>query len=224
MTERIRFHFDPICPWCYQTSRWARRLAELGEVELEWGLFSLQLVNASGGDQDEHARAAKTHGRSAPGLRAAVLAREEHGAGGVGGFYAQLGRRVHELGEPLEAAETVEGALRDAGLDPALAGRALADDSTWARVEAEHRALVEGTRSFGVPTIVLLGAGGEAQAAIFGPVISEVPNDEDAVELFRHVAWLARYENFSELKRDRTIQPDLESVNRRRRQREAAAA
>jgi len=217
VTERIRFHFDPICPWCYQTSRWARRLAELGVVELDWGLFSLELVNATGGDLDEEARNAKQHGRSTPALRTAVLVREQHGSQALGRFYAELGRRVHELGEAVEAMETVAGALVDAGFESSLAARALADDSTWTRVQTEHRDLVEGTRSFGVPTIVLLDADGAPDGAIFGPVISEVPTDDDAVELFRHVAWLARYENFSELKRDRTIDPDLETFRRRRR-------
>jgi hypothetical protein len=45
LTERVRFHFDPICPFAYQTSRWARRLEELGEIELDWGVFSLEIVN-----------------------------------------------------------------------------------------------------------------------------------------------------------------------------------
>jgi hypothetical protein len=36
-----------------------------------------------------------------------------------------------------------------------------------------------------------------------------VPTDEEAVELWRHVSWLVRYENFSELKRDRTLALDL---------------
>ena len=76
---------------------------------------------------------------------------------------------------------------------------------------ADQRALMERTRSFGVPTIALDGDG----AAIFGPVISRVPtSDEEAVELFRHVVWLVRYENFSELKRERTEPPDLEAVRR----------
>ncbi len=30
MTEHIRFHFDPICPWCYETCRWLKRVSELG--------------------------------------------------------------------------------------------------------------------------------------------------------------------------------------------------
>ncbi len=61
-----------------------------------------------------------------------------------------------------------------------------------------------------MPTIVLDGGEGPA---IFGPVITEPPaNDADAVELFRHVVWLARYPGFAELKRDRDALPDLESV------------
>ena len=36
--------------------------------------------------------------------------------------------------------------------------------------------------------------GGEGPA-IFGPVIAELPSDEDAVELWRHTSWLVRYGN-----------------------------
>jgi hypothetical protein len=43
--------------------------------------------------------------------------------------------------------------------------------------------------------------------AIFGPVISEVPTDADAVELWLPASWLVRYANFSELKRDRVAAP-----------------
>ena len=214
MPERIRFHFDPICPWCYQTSRWAYRLQELGEVELSWGLFSLEIVNAG----KESEEMAASHARSALALRTGVLAREEAGSKGLGEFYRHLGRRVHEAGEPLADPETVMGALRDAGLDPGLCDKAAADDASWDRVREEHRDLCDRTRSFGVPTIVLDDGAGPA---IFGPVVSEPPSDDDAVELWRHVSWLVRYENFAELKRDRLAPPDLESVRRRRREREA---
>lgn len=44
MAERVRFYFDPICPWCYQSSRWARRSEELGVPEFAWGLFFLESV------------------------------------------------------------------------------------------------------------------------------------------------------------------------------------
>ncbi len=213
MAERIRFHFDTLCPWCYQTSRWVRRLAELGEVEVDWAVFSLEIVNA--GSEES---VAKGHAHAARSLRTVIAVREAEGAAAVGRYYAAIGAAVHERGEAVEDPQVVAAALTAAGLDPGLADKAMADEGTWAQVQAEHHALVERTRSFGVPTIVLDGGDGPA---IFGPVISEVPTDADAVELFRHVAWLTRYENFSELKRDRTIEPDLESVRRWRARQQA---
>ncbi len=214
MTERLTFHFDPLCPWCYITSKWVHRLIELDAAEADWAVFSLELVNAG----DDALREEKGHGRSERALRTTMVVRDQAGSEGVGRYYAALGRRVHERGEPIDEPETVAGALADADLDAGLAEKAMIDDSTWERVEAEHRALVERTRSFGVPTIVLDGGEGPA---IFGPVISEVPNDEDAVALLEHTAWLARYEHFSELKRDRSSMPDLESVRQWQAEREA---
>ena len=43
--EAVTLLFDVRSPWCYQTSRWLRRLAALGEVTLSWGVFSLEVVN-----------------------------------------------------------------------------------------------------------------------------------------------------------------------------------
>jgi 2-hydroxychromene-2-carboxylate isomerase len=211
MTERIRFYFDPICPWCYQTSRWLKRVAELGEAGLSWGLFSLELQNA-GNEPEELARA---HARSTLALSTTVAVRDAAGSDAVGAFYGALGRRVHEGGEALEDPTTVKAALDDVGLDPGLAGLA-GGDSTYAdRVADEHRQLVDRTRSFGVPTIVLDDGEGPA---IFGPVITEPPADDgEGVELFRHVVWLARHDNFAELKRERDRLPDLESVRRWKR-------
>jgi predicted DsbA family dithiol-disulfide isomerase len=208
MNERIRFYFDPVCPWCYQTSRWLKHVATLGEVDLSWGLFSLQLQNAG----QEPEELAEAHALSALALRTAVAVRDAAGNDAVGAFYGALGARVHERGEPLQDAATVKASLDSAGLDPALADKAADDDKYAQRVEAEHRGLTERTQSFGVPTIVLDGGEGPA---IFGPVISEPPADEaEALELFQHVVWLARNKNFAELKRARAHWPDLESARR----------
>ena len=48
--------------------------------------------------------------------------------------------------------------------------------------------------------------------AIFGPVISRLPDDEEAVELWRHTSWLVRNGNFAELKRGRANTVDLPAV------------
>lgn len=205
MTEHIRFYFDPICPWCYQTSRWLRHVAGLGAVELSWGLFSLELQN-----RDEPEELARAHAKSALALRTGAAVREHAGSDSLGAFYATLGARVHGQGQPLDDPETVHGALRDAALDTELVDVAAATQRFGDEVVAEHHALVEQTRSFGVPTMVLDGGAGPA---IFGPVITEPPiGDVEALALFEHVVWLARYEGFSELKRDRVAVPDLESI------------
>ena len=210
MSEQVRFYFDPLCPWCYQTSRWIRRLVQLGEVEVSWGLFSLEIANADGNT----AHLGET-ARAAMALRTAVALRDAEGNAAVGAFYEALGEAVHQRGEEVSDVAVVAAALGRIDVPESLIDKAMGDDATWSKVEAEHHALVDRTRSFGVPTVVLDDGDGPA---IFGPVISEVPTDEDAVELWRHVSWLARYENFSELKRDRTIDPDLESIRQYKRQ------
>lgn len=154
-------------------------------VELDWGLFSLERQNAGKESGDQ----AASHAHSARGLRTAVAVRNAAGRSAVGAFYKELGRRVHEQGQTLDEPATVEGALADAGLDPGLCAAAWADPSTAEEVASEHRHLCEQTRSIGVPTIVLDGGTGPV---IFGPVLSEPPNDDDAVELWKHVSWLVR--------------------------------
>jgi predicted DsbA family dithiol-disulfide isomerase len=211
--EQVKFHFDPLCPWCYQTSRWAVRLEQLGEIELDWGVFSLEVVNL---DKEQDPRGLEARAGSA--LRTAIAIRDTEGSKAIGPFYTALGKRIWEQAPPVkDMAEAVREALAEIGLDPSTCDKALADPASWEAVLAEHTALVERTRSFGVPTIVLDGGSG---SAIFGPVVSRLPNDEDAVALWRHVSWLARYDNFAELKRARIAPPDLPAVAWNRRQRE----
>jgi protein-disulfide isomerase-like protein with CxxC motif len=214
--DKVKFHFDPRCPWCYQTSRWIRRLEELGEVEADWGIFSLEVVNLEAGKDPRDIDAV-----SGPALRTAIVIRDNFGSKAIGPFYAALGKRIWETVPPAEdQLAAVRESLEEAGLDPSLVDKAMADESTWDAVLAEHNELIANTRSFGVPTIVLEGGEG---LAIFGPVISELPTDDDGVELWKHVSWLARYENFSELKRDRTIKNDLPAAVWRAKQRELQA-
>jgi hypothetical protein len=93
--DKVRFHFDPLCPWCYQTSRWAKRLEELGEISLDWGLFSLEVVNLKEGEDEREIET-----RSGPALRTATLVRRREGSAAIGPFYTGLGRRFWEQAPP----------------------------------------------------------------------------------------------------------------------------
>jgi predicted DsbA family dithiol-disulfide isomerase len=210
MPERIRFYFDPLCPWCYQTSRWARRLDELGVVEVEWRVFSLAIVN-----RGEEGRA-DADLWSSPSLRTAVAVREAQGNAAVGAFYKALSDAHHLRGEAVTDHAVIEASLREAGLDAGLLHCALDDPATWETVQREHDEAVEAHGAFGVPTIVLDGGDGPQ---MFGPIITDVPDDGAAVELWQHFAWMARNPNVAELKRER-LPLDLESVRSHQRERE----
>src|SRR5581483_7917077 len=84
--EKVRFHFDPRCPWCWQTSRWARRLEELGEIDVDWDVFSLDVVNAPEGTDPLELD-------GSPQLQTAVVVLREHGPKALGRLYAALGER-----------------------------------------------------------------------------------------------------------------------------------
>ncbi len=217
MADQIQFSLDPRCPWCWQTSKWVRQLERLGTVDVSWGTFSLELQNFD--KPLEEFDVSKSV--SGPALRTLVAVREHEGEVAAGKFYEAIGTRYFE-GEEGLGDDVVRAALADAGLDEAWLDKAVADESTWETVVAEHQSLRSDTRSFGVPTIRLDGGAGPA---IFGPVISNPPaNDDDAANLWEHVEWLVRYDNFSELKRDRTIEPDLAMVRTMRAKRAAEAA
>lgn len=178
---------------------------------VDWRFLSLELVN--GADTTFEAAAEM---RSAPALRTAALLRREHDASSVGDFYRCLDDRFwgpEYYGAMLSEPDALRRALSEAGLDPGLYDKALADSTTLDDVMLSHREVVDDVQAFGVPTIRLDGGDGPA---IFGPVVSRVPSDEEAVELWRHVAWLTRSDNFWELKRHRAVEPDLDGYRVRK--------
>jgi len=218
MAEPVCFHLDPRCPWCWQTSKWVRRLDALGVIEASWGVFCLEIANFSKPIEEFDL----SRSQAAPSLRTMVMVRDAEGQAAAGRFYEAIGTRYFDGEQDLRSPDTVRGALADAGLDPAWHDKAVTDRWTWTTVMDEHQSLVRNTRSFGVPTIRLDGGYGPA---IFGPVISNPPaTDEEAVELWTHVSWLTRYDNFSELKRDRTIEPDLNYTRTAQAKRQAELA
>ena len=216
MPEKIAFYFDPLCPWCYLTSKWVHRLVELDVVEVEWKVFSLEVHNTGKTSIEESADF-----RAATALRTAVALRQSVGPDAVGRFYAALDTRTWDDTQDIRDVDVVRAAVTDAGYDAAVVDTAIADPSTWEQVVEEHHEVVAEVGAFGVPTIRLDGGRGPA---IFGPVIHTVPNDEDAAEMFRHVSWLVRHPAFWEIKRERTESPDLEHARVRAARRAAAEA
>lgn len=228
--EPVTLLFDVRSPWCYQTSRWLRRLAALGEVRLSWGVFSLEVVNLHA-DEDP----VTYHAEYGPALRVALALREEHGPQAIGDFYAAFGTRMWETPAPdgtgldgtgldgtvvdgpvsasagalPDVPELTRQALADIGLDPGYAGKVLADEGTWTAVLDEHRRWAD-WRVFGVPTLLI---GGDGEHVVFGPVLQALPSDDDGIALWRHVRGLAALGTVFELKRFKSLRSRADLPN-----------
>ena len=104
--------------------------------------------------------------------------------------------------------EFTEPLLAQAGL-PAELADALGDTSWDGEIQAEtDHALSLTGRDVGTPIIHFQPPDG---TAFFGPVISRLPSDQDAVRLWDHVTGLAAFPGFAELKRSLRERPQLAS-------------
>ena len=202
----VNFYFDPVCPFAWMTSKWLRSVSWQRSYTVDWRFISLRLVNADV-DYDTHFPPGYEAGHTAGLrlLRVAARARAEHGRAAVGPLYAAFGRGIFDC-EPDEAAtgerrgtrSFVEPLLTQAGLPPELAD-ALDDSSLDSFIRAEtDEALALTGKDVGTPIIHFQPPAG---VAFFGPVISRLPTEEEAVRLWDHVVDLAAFPGFAELKR-----------------------
>jgi len=193
---QIDFYFDPLCPWCWITSRWITDVSRRRDLDLTWQPFSLAIKNDDDGSKRYH----PTEEWGLRGLRVIEAVRRELGDDAVARVYSEMGARKHN--DRVEAPDHAD-VLSTLGLDPALA--TAADDDAWDGViEASMEVALElAGDDVGVPTIVY-----EGRTAFFGPVISPAPTGDAALRLWDSLATLATTtDGFFELKRTRDVGP-----------------
>jgi hypothetical protein len=212
----IHFYFDPVCPFAWMTSKWVRIVQAQRDYRVDWRFISLRLLN-SHIDYGAHFPPEYEVGHTAGLrlLRVAARTRAEHGREAVGPLYAALGARIFDS-EPTRddtaereyrgTREFVEPVLAAVGLPTTLADAL--DDPAWdAEIQAEtDEALGLTGKDVGTP---ILHFEPPAGVAFFGPVISRLPDEDQAAELWDHVVALARFPGFSELKRSLREKPQL---------------
>ena len=206
----VELFFDPVCPFCWVTSKWLRQVQRLEGIEVGWRFISLARLN-EGPDayEDKPDLYPAVHDLGRRLLRVAAAAREADGPDAVGPLYEAMGTALWERAAP-EVTEfedvlavqargiDVAAALRSADLDPALA--TATDDDRWDAAVAEDtdEALARVGDDVGTPILSLSPPDGPA---FFGPVISDVPGDEDAVRYWHALTTLADMPGFAEIKR-----------------------
>jgi hypothetical protein len=199
------------------TSKWVRIVQAQRDYAVEWRTISLRVLNAHI-DYDAHFPPDYEAGHTAGLrlLRVVHAARAEHGPEVVGRLYDALGRRIFEsppLDEQVVDGVDVRGTaaflapvLEEVGLPADLAGR-LDDESLDDDIRAEtEEALALTGKDVGTPILHFRPPDG---VAFFGPVISRLPDEEEAVRLWDHVVGLAGFPGFAELKRSLRELPQL---------------
>ena len=193
---QIDFYFDPVCPWCWITSRWITEVSEHRDLDLTWRPFSLAIKN----DPEDSKDYRPVHEWGLRGLRIIESVRREAGEAAVARVYTEMGARKHNDGVDFPDHADV---LTTLGLERTLA--VAADDESWDQVirESMDAALELAGDDVGVPTIVY-----EGRTAFFGPVISPAPTGDAALRLWDSLATLATTtDGFFELKRTREVGP-----------------
>ena len=190
--SHVDFYFDPTCPWTFRASLWLRQVREVRPIEITWKFLSLLEINRPSGTQRE------THHHSYATFPLLLMARDRFGNEAVDRLYLALGRARHERGESLGDPAVVERALSEAGLDPAWRTEAADRPDLEQRILAEHRDAVERLHAIAVPSVSI-----EGDRAFFGPVLTDVPQGEDAGQFWDHLSWLARRNDFFEYMKSR---------------------
>lgn len=218
MGDDIHFYFDPVCPFAWLTSKWVDRVVAQRDYEVDWRFISLRVLNKNV-DYDTHFPPDYLEGHTLGLrlLRVCASARATHGREVVGPLYKAITSNIFDVApseqSPLASdrvsPETLRPIVEAAGV-PGHHAEALDDDRWDEEVAAESEAALARTgRDVGTPIIHYEPPDG---VAFFGPVISRVPNDADALVLWDHVLGLAAFPGFAELKRSLRERPQLRAL------------
>jgi 2-hydroxychromene-2-carboxylate isomerase len=190
----VDFHFDPMCPFAYQTSVWIRNVCAELDVTVHWRFFSLEEVNRFEGKKHPWERA-WSYGWSLMRI-GALLRRRDMDL--LDAWYAAVGRELHVEGGKPHDPEVARRLLADIGVEPELLDAALADETTHDDVRADHHRVLD-AGGFGVPTLFFPDG-----QCLFGPVLVDPPTGDDAVTLWDHVCGWLRFPTLYEIQRPKS--------------------
>lgn len=206
----VDFHFDPMCPFAYQTSLWIRDVrAQIG-ITVNWRFFSLEEINREDGKKHPWQRE-WSYGWSLMRI-GAMLRRTDMSL--LDRWYVAIGHELHAAGGKPHDPAVARRLLSDIGVDPTILDRALADPSTHDDIRAEHQRVVD-AGGYGVPTLFVSGPAAQDQC-LFGPVLVLPPTGAAALTLWNVVTGMAELPHVYELQRPKT-QADAELIGRQLR-------
>jgi 2-hydroxychromene-2-carboxylate isomerase len=194
VVRSVDFHFDPMCPWAYQTSVWIREVRARTGLEISWRFFSLEEVNRP---EDRPHPWERTWAYGFSQMRVGAWLRRR-GQDDVDRWYAAVGQAFHLEGRKTHEPDVHRQLLDEIGFGGEVLDQALEDPTTAQEVRADHEVVVA-KGGFGVPTLVF----GDGQA-LFGPVVAPSVSGAEAERLWDlTVGWL-EFPHLYEMQRPKT--------------------